>query len=412
MIKRAMWLWFIGGIWAFGLLLILTNNPFLQGFLFFLVTLMTGFMVFYLNDRYQERERWHEDRLDYRLSKTQAEEERTHEQLETLVETLSSGFMLLDYEGIFTMANKAAREFLSQFTLKSESIDQLKSCKPLYEAIYQSFITEKPLRKQVRIEDLTYDIQTSPLHQHNLFVGLIVILSDITQLKRAEQFQKQFTADITHELKTPLSAIMGSSELLLTHQAMKPEQQQEFIHTIHNEAKRLETLITDLLVISKMDRLDYELKKKPYSLEALLKESLESTKTLYDKKGLDVQLIVEDRTLYVDIDKMRQVFLNLLRNAAHYTDEGGVTVKTSIDEDFVRIDVSDTGIGIDASEKEHIFKRFYRIDEARSRDSGGSGLGLSIIKNVVLKHQGRIEVKSTKGKGSTFSVWLPLEKQP
>lgn len=408
MIKKPMMFGMIASLWSFGLILIWTQNPLLQGFLFILVTTLSIVTALTLNERYQKRETWHQEQLEYRLSKTQEAEEKTHEQLDTLVETLSSGFMLLDYEGVFTMANKAARDLLQKLTVKQETIQDLKASKPLYEAIYQSFIAEKPQRHQVRLGDLTYDIQTSPLFQAKLFMGLIVIMSDITQLKRAEQFQKQFTADVTHELKTPLSAILGSAELMLRHTHMTKSEHDEFLDTIFKEAKRLETLIADLLIISKMDRIDYELKKTTVSMPDLIKECTETSQSWFANKGLAFTELSEAADLLIDKDKVRQVILNLLRNAAHYTDQGSVQLKGYIEGAFYRIDVSDTGIGIAKSEHENIFKRFYRVDEARSRDSGGSGLGLSIIKNVVLKHQGKIEVTSERAQGSTFSVWFPL----
>lgn len=408
MIQKPFILGVIASVWLFGLMLILTQNPLLQGFLFILMTALCVVMAYTLNDRHTKRETWHQEQLEYRLSKTQEAEEKTHEQLDTLVETLSSAFMLLDYEGVFTMANKAARDLLHQLTQKQDTLTDLKPSKQLYEAIYQSFIAEKPQRHQVRIGTLTYDIQTSPLFQSKLFMGLIVIMSDITQIKRAEQFQKQFTADVTHELKTPLSAILGSSELLMTHTNMTKKARDEFLDTIHKEAKRLETLIADLLIISKMDRIDYELKKTLEPMESLIEECVQSTQSWFTKKGLELTHAIEAVNLKIDKDKVRQVILNLLRNAAHYTDQGSVHLKGTQEGMFYRLDVIDTGIGIEPSEQENIFKRFYRVDEARSRDSGGSGLGLSIIKNVVLKHQGKIEVASQKGQGSTFSVWFPL----
>lgn len=398
----------IASVWLFGVMLLLTQNPLLQGFLFILMTGLCVVTAYTLNDRHAKREIWHQEQLEYRLSKTQEAEEKTHEQLDTLVETLSSAFMLVDYEGVFTMANKAARDLLNQITQKQETLSDLKASKQLYEAIYQSFIAEKPQRHQVRIGTQTYDIQTSPLFQAKLFMGLMVIMSDITQIKRAEQFQKQFTEDVTHELKTPLSAILGSSELLITHANMTKKARDEFLETIHKEAKRLETLIADLLIISKMDRIDYKLKKTLEPIESLIEECLQSTQSWFTKKGLELTHAIEPVSLKIDKDKVRQVILNLLRNAAHYTDQGSVRLKGLKEGMFYRLDVTDTGIGIEASEQENIFKRFYRVDEARSRDSGGSGLGLSIIKNVVLKHQGMIEVVSQKGQGSTFSVWFPL----
>ena len=409
MIERRMMGWTIASIWAFGFVVWITENPLIQGFFFILIAVIIVLLAVAINDRAQQRERWHQEQLEYRVNKTQQAEEKTHEQLDTLVETMTSGFLLVDYDGVLTMANKAARELFIPHTKTQNTLDDLKPLKTLYEAIYQSFIAEKPTRHQVRIGEKTYDIQTSPLFQTKLFMGLIVILSDITQLKQAEQFQKQFTADVTHELKTPLSAILGSSELLLTHANMDRTSQEEFIQTIHIEAKRLETLINDLLIIAKMDRLDYELKKEPTDIDVLIQECVQTTRHLFENKQLNLSVECEPCTVILDPAKTRQVFLNLLRNAANYTDTGSVEVQGVLENQHYRVSVKDTGIGIAPKEHENIFKRFYRVDEARSRDFGGSGLGLSIIKNVVLKHQGKIHLESAVGEGSTFTVWFPYK---
>lgn len=382
-------------------------NPLFQGFLL-LVSLSAFWFVFvWVQDQFKTLEETHKQQIYYLKDKTQKETKTTHEQLDTLINTLSSGFLLIDYEGYMQTVNPAMQNILPERTLKQRHIKTFKDVALLYDPIQESFITEKPIRTQIRLEETAYDIQTSVLHDGHLFMGILVLISDITTLKRAERFQKQFTADVTHELKTPLSTILGFSEILKEDQTIEPTKQKEFIEAIHQEAVRLEQLIRDLLIISKMDRLDYELKKKSQEIKPWLESIIEETRFKCENKGLTLETDIATGDVLFDEEKFRHVILNLVHNAINYSDRGAVSIKGVNEENVYRIDVSDQGIGIDPVERENIFKRFYRMDEARNRDSGGTGLGLSIVKNVVLKHQGSIKLESHKGHGSTFTVTLP-----
>jgi two-component system phosphate regulon sensor histidine kinase PhoR len=237
-----------------------------------------------------------------------------------------------------------------------------------------------------------------------------VIVHDISLIKTAERFQKQFTADVSHELKTPLSTIKGFSEILARDGKISKEDKKEFIEIIQKEVTRMETIISDLLVISKMDRVDYELEYSKSNMQSTIEDAVSILKNDLEQKGLTLYQDIESKTFMYDYTKMHHVLLNLVRNAINYTDQGHIELKGYVDKNNYVIEVSDTGIGIPEEEKEKIFTRFYRIDTARSRDTGGSGLGLSIIKNVIRKHEGFIEVSSEVGKGTTFKVSIPMKK--
>ncbi len=383
------------------------QNPLFQGFLLLVSLSAFWFASVWIKDQVKALEETHSQQIHYLKEKARKETETAHEQLDTLINTLSSGFLLVDYEGYMQTVNPAMQNILPERTLKQRHIKSFKDVSLLYDPIQESFITEKPIRTQIRLDETAYDIQTSVLHDRHLFMGILVLISDITTLKRAERFQKQFTADVTHELKTPLSTILGFSEILKDHETMDPQKHKEFIEAIHHEAVRLEQLIRDLLIISKMDRLDYELKKKTQDIKPWLESVIEETRFKCENKGLSLEIDIAPGMVLFDEEKFRHVILNLVHNAINYSDHGSVTIQGTSEDNGYRVDVRDQGIGIDPSEQETIFKRFYRLDEARNRDSGGTGLGLSIVKNVVLKHQGSIKLTSDKGQGSTFSVTLP-----
>jgi two-component system phosphate regulon sensor histidine kinase PhoR len=247
----------------------------------------------------------------------------------------------------------------------------------------------------------------TPIFDDTGFEGLLILVNDITELKIAEQFQKQFTADVSHELKTPLSAILGMTEIMI-NSPVKPDKQKEFLKTLNEEAVRLEKLIKDLLVISKLDRIDLEFIKTPTSIKTLVEKSSRLLQTQFERKNLQLIIKVEDHTLMLEEQKFHQVMVNLLSNALQYTDQGTITIEGEKLKDYYQLKVIDTGIGMDEEHLPFVFKRFYRVDAARSRDSGGSGLGLSIVKNVVVKHGGQIQITSRINQGTTFTILLPI----
>ena len=292
----------------------------------------------------------------------------------------------------------------------NKDYNSLVKIKPLYKFINQAYLLEKSFREQIQYLDKYYDLVSTPIFEKDLFQGCLIIVHDITSLKNAERFQKQFTADVSHELKTPLSTIKGFSEILARDVDMKKEDRVEFITLINKESTRMESILSDLLIISKMDRLDYELNLEKVNIKDLIIENIDSLKHKITNKNLKYKIDVEDCILQLDKNKIGQVVLNLVRNATNYTDEGEINIIGKIEGSKYKIQVIDTGIGINKVDFDKIFKRFYRVDNARSRDTGGSGLGLSICKNVVLKHGGSISVDSVRNVGTTFEIILNIKK--
>ncbi|MFW5864920.1 MAG: sensor histidine kinase [Candidatus Izemoplasmataceae bacterium] len=347
-------------------------------------------------------------RLEYQMNK---QERVTHEsitQFESLSEIIDSGLLFIDENERIIQVNNLFKEIFNIRVQLKESYDQLKPIKPLYKEISRAFIAEDKYHAQIKYNDYTYEISVNPVFENKLFKGSLIVIRDITQLKTAEIFQKQFTADVSHELKTPLSAIKGMAEILSRDEPIEENERKDFIQSIYDESIRLETILNDLLIISKMDRLDYELKLKKTSMKAIIEDAIRLLSSYAQKKGLKLESDIKDCNLLIDPIKMNQVIINLIKNALNYTDKGGVVINAYSEKDYYVMKVIDTGIGIKEEDFEKVFKRFYRVDEARSRDSGGSGLGLSIIKNVVKKHHGTIELSSKVNEGSVFTVRLPL----
>ena len=223
--------------------------------------------------------------------------------------------------------------------------------------------------------------------------------------------RKDFVANVSHELKTPITSIKGFAETLLDGAAEEPEIRTQFLNIIFEESKRIEHLIEDLLVLSKLEKDESEINVEHIEVDYMLDDILPVIEQQAQKKSIKIDVDIEPNiTLEADEEKMKQILFNLLMNAISYTPEkGSVSVKINEEEDDVCFTVQDTGIGISEQDLPRIFERFYRVDKDRSRETGGTGLGLAIVKHIVEVHEGKIEVDSELGKGTTFKVYIPKE---
>lgn len=407
MIRLRNYLYFLFMFITFLFLVILIDNPLFEGVIVFVIFFLTMAFIKTLMDNYADQEVSHQQSINYYIDRTKQQANQSAFRLRRLVEALGSGVLLIDENGRIQITNQSLLNTFNFSNVIGEPYELLEVYPSLYQNIQKAFLAENNARAQIKINDYFYDLIMTPIIEKELFQGLLVLVNDITTLKHAEQFQKQFTADVSHELKTPLSALIGMSEILLQND-VKKDAQIDFIKTIHEEALRLEIMIKDLLTISKMDRLDYELIKSKVSITKLVKKVVQLMNGPVSKKNLSLEVDLEEAILLIDENKFYQVILNLVKNALAYTDHGTILIQGEIIQDAYQLKVKDTGIGIAKEHQPFVFKRFYRVDEARSRDSGGSGLGLSIIKNVVLKHGGQIHLDSAPLKGSTFTITIPM----
>lgn len=347
--------------------------------------------------------------LKTKLTKTERKSEESYKRFLSLSQTLGSGVFMVDEEGIISFSNKDVENYF-EMDLNGKDYNELASIKPLYHFVNTSFLTEERVNEQIKLDENVYDLISTPIFEKDLFVGSLIVVHDITNLKTAQKLQKRFTADVSHELKTPLSAIKGFSEIMLRDEKMSEENRREFVELINTEANRMEIILNDLMIISKLDRLDYELELNEEDIKDVINETANSYKQAVKNKGLELRVEAESCVMAYDKLRIHQLLSNLLRNALNYTDEGSIGIHGYVEEENYIIKVSDTGIGISQKNQERIFTRFYRVDKARSRDTGGSGLGLSISKHVVLKHGGSLSVESEENVGSTFIISLPMKR--
>ncbi|MFT9600879.1 two-component system histidine kinase PnpS [Mesobacillus sp.] len=342
--------------------------------------------------------------------------ESQQDRLTTLIENMGSGLILIDSRGFINLINKPYKEIFNVeaseylYKLYYEVIDH----EEITQMVEEIFMTEQKVRKQVvlplEIERRHFEVYGVPIiGTNNVWKGILLVFHDITELKKLEQMRKDFVANVSHELKTPITSIKGFSETLLDGAMHDKATLEAFLEIILKESDRLQVLIQELLDLSKIEQHGFRLTKGRVDLVKEANEVIEILKRKAAQKDIMLKLSQhsEEAVIEGDPDRLKQVLINLVSNAITYTPNGGsVEISLTDQDNSISVEVKDSGIGIEKSEITRIFERFYRVDKARSRNSGGTGLGLAIVKHIVEAHKGHIEVDSQIGKGTTFTIKL------
>ncbi|MDN4607286.1 two-component system histidine kinase PnpS [Sporosarcina highlanderae] len=334
------------------------------------------------------------------------------ERLKTLIESMGSGLLIFGREGTVNMLNGV---FEKTFGLPSDSligktVKEINIPDEIKNLIEDVFLTEKVTERQIRSGGAFFNGYGAPvIGRHGNWLGIIVVLHDITKLVQLEEIRKDFVANVSHELRTPITSIKGFAETLLDGAMNDPRISKDFLEIIHKESDRLKLLIDDLLELSQIERVGFQLQNRLVSISDVVNDALKIISGPLENKGMDI--ILQGQTgisLEADKDRLIQVMVNLLANSINYSKERTkIYVTTSETNDHVIIQVKDEGIGIEQDKLSRLFERFYRVDRARSRESGGTGLGLAIVKHLIEAHGGKVAVKSELGVGTEFTVTLP-----
>ncbi|HDR7318629.1 sensory box histidine kinase PhoR [Bacillus toyonensis] len=350
------------------------------------------------------------------LQEMTLEQEMQQDRLHTLIENMGSGMILIDSRGYINLVNRSYKETFH--VTDEEYLDRLYyesfHHTEIIELVEEIFMTEVKVRKQMLlplgIERKHFEVYGAPIIGTNHeWKGIVLVFHDITELKRLEQMRKDFLANVSHELKTPITSIKGFSETLLDGAMDNKKFCEHFLRIILKESERMQGLIEDLLDLSKIEQQGFKLNMETVDMKGLLEDIHMVLDNKAGEKEISLQVNVLKRVSVIgDPGRLKQIFINLINNAIVYTPAGGVvSVELAEDKYNAYIKVSDTGIGISKDEIPRIFERFYRVDKARSRNTGGTGLGLSIVKHLVEAHHGTITVDSEVGEGTTFTVVLP-----
>ena len=348
------------------------------------------------------------------LEKSISEIISRNSELESILNSMINGIIAIDKSRNILMINKISFEILNlpeDYVVENES---------MYKIIRNDEVAEMveiSMNKGVsQIKELPYvhldkilRIYINPIRTaNNETIGSIVVIQDVTQIRKLEQMRSDFVSNVSHELKTPLTSIKGFVDTLKQGAINDQNTAMRFLDIIEIESDRLHRLITDILLLSEIESMDRDSENSEAHLKAVLEEVIEMLSSKADEKNLTLKFRVEeDYVISADRDRIKQMFINLIDNAIKYTEKGQVEVVISEKNPWIQILVKDTGIGFSEMHKERLFERFYRVDKGRSRSQGGTGLGLSIVKHIVLLYKGKISVTSTPGQGTTFEILLP-----
>ncbi|TDM15778.1 two-component system histidine kinase PnpS [Macrococcus bovicus] len=353
------------------------------------------------------------NRLARTLQTLNNEQKLQRNRLETTLENIPSAILMIDKKGQVVIVNDNYNEtFNKGQQILSGHFEDVIRFPSVKQMIKEAMRAEKPINKTIDIQMAVYrkyfDAAVVPVlsRRRRKLEGVVVVLHDITKLKSLEQMRKDFVANVSHELKTPITSIKGFSETLLDGAKNNPETLDMFLDIILKESNRIQGLVSELLELSKIEQSSHIiLESVNMSRKAL--SCIEVVEPLAAKKKIVIETrIDEDVIVLAEASKLKQVIINLLSNAINYSPEGSRVKVSVIDGKQGILEVSDEGMGIAKEEQTRIFERFYRVDKARSRDSGGTGLGLAIVKHIVEAFDGVIEVDSELSKGSTFRVYL------
>jgi two-component system, OmpR family, phosphate regulon sensor histidine kinase PhoR len=352
------------------------------------------------------------NRLAKRMEKMSFKKDEDEQTINILTNNITSPIIYIDIDGKIRYINNPFKTQFKEVIQVNDLYEKI-TIKKLYKYIDDAFILESNQKDTLNIFDHFYQANAITI-KNNLqrFVGILFIFHDITELKKYEKLQREYLADASHELKTPISAIKGASEILLNGEH-DLETIKDFLFMIKVENERMEKLVRDILLISRLENETTLLYHDIVNLNELIQEIITMVKLKLSAKKQHLVIDLESNLLINgDYDRLKHAFLNLVSNAISYTnDEQSIFITGKKKDDKIIITIKDEGIGIEEKDLPHIFERFYRVDKARSRETGGTGLGLSIVKSTLDVHKASIEVESKIGMGSSFTISFKGENE-
>lgn len=335
-------------------------------------------------------------------------------QIETILLHMTDGIIAFNMKGDIILINPAAKKFLSIRPEDNTFNDIFKKFKldiNMEKIIYLENWTSTEQR--IQVDDRYVNVFFAPFkNESDRPDGVIAVIQDITEHVKLDNMQKELVADVSHELKTPITSIMGYADTLLEGEYDK-ETQDKFLNVIASEGRRMAKLVTDLLTLSRYDSNNKRMHKETFDLGELVKKCQDKLAIEIKKKGHKVNCFVtaDVPPVYADRYDIERVVLNILTNSIKYTKDGGeIKIYVGFVYNDAYIKIFDNGIGIPEEDLSRIFERFYRVDKARTREMGGTGLGLSIAKEILDKNGGSIDIKSVVGQGTEVVIRIPTKQ--
>ena len=347
-----------------------------------------------LADRIREQNRTIRRQMDELRAKQQ--------EFFAITDHMREGFLLADRRLNILSSNHSALELLSGGAEVQTLWEDC--CRDEIRQAAEAALNGERTEVLLPLDGSTYQIVANAVVSDGQVTGVVVIMMDVTEQRQRDALRREFSANVSHELKTPMTAISGFAELM-KEGLVPPEKVREFSGDIYRECRRLISLVDDIIDLSKLDEGTLPMEKEQVALRSLAEETLESLRPTAKKQKVMLSFEGEDAVIFGVRSLLNEMLYNLIDNAIKYNREGGeVRVALRRREKEVRLSVSDTGIGIPKADQNRVFERFYRVDKSHSRAIGGTGLGLSIVKHAAQYHDARVELESELGKGSTFTV--------
>lgn len=353
--------------------------------------------------------------LTKKLETTLDEISREKSKLETIINYMDDGLIAVSKDNRILHLNPKVSEMLD---LHAETIDDFNFFISVYDpklAVKKILETDDHLigSEIISFKESIYRVKYAPYkNDKGIYDGIVYVFQDVTEQQKLDELRKDFVANVSHELKTPLTSIKSYTETILDGMVPDLEMQRQFLGVVNSEADRMTRLVRDLLQLSNFDAKKVIFDKEYNDYVVLLNKTMMKLNVTATQKSQEFRLenTVEKMLGYFDYDRIEQVVLNVMSNAIKYTPEYGEIVVSLREEDnYVAIEIADTGLGIPIKDIPFIFDRFYRVDKARTREMGGTGLGLSIAREIVEAHGGEIDVQSVVDSGTRMTIYLPLE---
>ena len=352
--------------------------------------------------------------LDERIRTVIAQRNEQQAVLSSMIE----GVVAVSADGKVMSLNNAAAAILQETVENAEgrTVEEVIRNTELQQFVRRALDSEKPMESRLVLHENSRSEQFLQVHGTMLAddkgrkIGVLIVMNDMTHIRRLEQVRRDFVANVSHELKTPVTSIKGFVETLLDGAMEKPEDRRRFLEIIARQTDRLNSIIDDLLTLSRVEQQSGgRMSVEAIPLKPVLTAAVGLCESRATQKEMSVQIKCDDSiTVSANASLLEQAVVNLVDNAVKYSDPGGdVRIEALQIENEVQIRVHDHGCGIAGEHLPRLFERFYRVDKARSRKLGGTGLGLAIVKHIAQSHNGRVSVTSAVGKGSTFTIHLP-----
>lgn len=325
------------------------------------------------------------------------------EELAAIIESIQEGLAVLDVKGGIVLSNDAFRKISGNTDVSGRYIWEILRTPCLSDLIKRVTDSKRGATEEILLYEKSYLCSVVSLISGE---ELVVLLYDITDIRKLEKIKRDFVVNVSHELRTPLTAIKGFVE---TMEDDLDQKDKHYLHIVQRHTDRLIKIVEDLLLLSEIERDDVKLELEKINLKDFVHSTLKVYEKHLQKKGLDVKIDLGNvSVIKADPFRIEQVFINLIDNAIKYTEKGHIKISAKKADGSVSLEIEDTGTGIPSQHLSRIFERFYVVDKSRSRKMGGTGLGLSIVKHIVVLHGGSVNVESRLGSGTKFIINLPL----